>query len=410
MNYQKIEANRQKMGKQTTLSNIIGLSNGRRSQSCIPKRPVACNFKTKSLQTKPPRNQDKDFRKDRDLRTKDRDFRTIFSNKSPPNTQSDKTVSVFDVSMVDVSSPQRNIPTPHVSEADQSNPNSSRNTAPIVDSNSQTSTNTDTEPNDNPRSALLEAHDISIIGNALQTTVNDDSWINDGDGSFYQTALSTQSLTKNHLACDTSSESESEEIVIFENTLDRRFDPDNIQEFSESDGEADDEEDVTNCEDQEYQVDRNIEDTSMREACMNQTIDDETEPNSSTSTVCLDEQQVGAVDSSSNIVYGDVEDISMREGDTNQNTITNGTEPYSPTSTVFSINKSDSEEVEGKIEQSAADKRKPELNDFEIVFETQIKSKKITISQIEAIKRIKMDNSAAYDAIMRFLELENAGK
>ena len=414
------------MGKQTTLSNVIGLSNGRRSQSCIPKRPVACNFKTKSLYTKPPRNQDRDCRtKDRDLRTKDRDFRTILSNKSPPNTQSNEMVSVLDVSMVDVSSPQRNIPTPHASQADQSIPKSPKNTDPIVDFNSQTSANPATETNDKSRSALLEAHDISIIGKALQATVNDDSWAtsDDGDGTFYQTAISTKSLAENHLESDTSSESESDEMVIFENTLDRRFDPDNIQEFSESDGEADDEEqDDATCENQEYQVDLSsntvsgdIEDASMREVGVNQAIDDETEQFSPTSTVCLDEeiyseQRDGEVDPSSNIVCEDVDDTSMREGDTNQNTISNGTEPYSPTTTVFSINKSSDSDEASKMEQSAADKPKPELNDFEIIFKTQIESQKITMSQIEAIKRIKIDKSAAYDAIIRFLELVNAGK
>ena len=415
------------MGKQTTLSNVIGLSNGRRSQSCIPKRPVACTFKTKSLHTKPLRNQDRDYRtKDRDLRTKDRDFRTIFSNKSPPNTQSDEMVSVLDVSMVDVSSPQRNISTPHASQADQSNPKSPKKTDSIVDSNSQTSTNSDTKTNDNHRPALLEAHDISIIGKALQATVNDDSWAtsDDGDdGTFYQTAISTKSLAENHLESDTSSESESDEMVIFENTLDRRFDPDNIQEFSESDGEVDDEEqDDATGENQEYQVNLSsntvsgdIEDASMREVGVNQAIDDETEQFSPTSTVCLDEeiyseQRDGEVDPSTNIVCEEVEDTSMREGDTNQNTISNGTEPYSPTSTVFSINKSSDSDEANRIEQSAADKPKSELNDFEIIFKTQIESQKIKISQIEAINRIKINKSAAYDAIIRFLELDNAGK
>jgi len=50
------------MGKTSTCSNKNGKFNNRRPQNCIPKRPVACNFKTKSLQHKPPATKDRDYR------------------------------------------------------------------------------------------------------------------------------------------------------------------------------------------------------------------------------------------------------------------------------------------------------------------------------------------------------------
>ena len=50
------------MGKTTTSSNKNGKLINRRPQNFIPKRPVACNFKTKTLHHKPSGTKDRDYR------------------------------------------------------------------------------------------------------------------------------------------------------------------------------------------------------------------------------------------------------------------------------------------------------------------------------------------------------------
>ena len=356
-----------KMGKTSTCSNKNGKFNNRRPQNCIPKRPVACNFKTKSLQHKPPA-------------TKDRDYRTspckLLGNSE--NIQQDRMVSILDVSMNDVSSPQRNtiITNPNPSEHQVINEpgTSDRNSTSGRNSNgdSQPSSELESKASDDRQAALLEAQDISIIGNALQETVNDESWTTSEEDNtrLYQTAMTIQSLKENcsQQESSESSDDESGELVIFENTLDRRFDADHIQEFSDS-------------EDQE-----NVESKSDVE------------------TVCLDENN--RIDELSETP------AKSRDNGAVENKTGYGTEPYSPTSTVFSRSSPESnlqcDEPKNRlvpleIQESGA--KQPELSDFEIVFKKQIEAKKITAAQIEAIKRIKIDPSAAYDAIIRFLEL-----
>ena len=179
------------MGKTSTCSNKNGKFNNRRPQNCIPKRPVACNFKTKSLQHKPPA-------------TKDRDYRTspwkLFGNSE--NIQQDRMVSILDVSMVDVSSPQRN-PNPSQHQVMNKpgtcdrNPTSGRNS----NGDSQPSSELESKASDDRQAALLEAQDISIIGNALQETVNDESWTTseEENTSLYQTAMTIKSLSENQV-------------------------------------------------------------------------------------------------------------------------------------------------------------------------------------------------------------------
>ena len=351
------------MGKKTTLTNIIGQSNSRRSQSCMPKRPVVDNFRTKSLEAKPCRSQDKDF-------------------------TANRMVSILDVSMVDVSSPQRNtyIPSRSASQADQNKqssvPSCSSNPASSSKSDSQTSTDSGTKTIENHRSNLLAVQDCSIIGNALQETVNDDSCLlssdsEDEDGSFYQTASSIQSLPKNSTGIErVSSESsdssgaESSELVIVENTLDRRLSHENMEQLSGND------------------VDNDVSNN-----------DGEEQPIRSSKTLEI----------SWSDIIGDAREALTREIKANQNYTGNGyeTESYSQASTVVAINKSSHCEQALQVVQPAADEPKTESNDFEIIFKNQIESKKITIAQIKAIKRIKVDASAAYDAILRFLELDD---
>ena len=355
------------MGKTSTCSNKNGKFNNRRPQNCIPKRPVACNFKTKSLQHKPPA-------------TKDRDYRTspwkLFGNSE--NIQQDRMVSILDVSMVDVSSPQRNtiITNPNPSEhhvinepgTSDRNPTGGRNS----NGDSQPSSELESKASDDRQAALLEAQDISIIGNALQETVNDESWTTseEENTSLYQTAMTIKSLSENCIQQESSesSEDESGELVIFENTLDRRFDADHIQEFSDSE----DQEDV--------------------------------ESKSDVETVCLDENnQTNELPETP---------TKSRKTEAVENKTGYGTEPYSPTSTVFSTSSPESnlqcDEQKNRLvplEVQEPGAKQPGLSDFEIVFKKQIEAKKITAAQIEAIKRIKIDPSAAYDAIIRFLEL-----
>ena len=349
------------MGKKTTLTNIIGQSNSRRSQSCMPKRPVVDNFRTKSLEAKPCRSQDKDF-------------------------TANRMVSILDVSMVDVSIPQRNtwIPSRSASQADQNKqssvPSSSSNPASSSKSDSQTSTDSGTKTIENHRSNLLAVQDCSIIGNALQETVNDDSWLlssdsEDEDGSFYQTAFSIQTLPKNRTGIErVSSESsessgaESSELVIVENTLDRRLSHESMEQLSDVDNDASNN-------------------------------DRGEQPNRSSNTLEM----------SWSDIIGDAREALTREIKANQNYTGNGyeTESYSQASTVVAINKSAHCEQALQVLQPAADEPKIESNDFEIIFKNQIESKKITIAQIEAIKRIKVDAAAAYDAILRFLELDH---
>ena len=349
------------MGKKTTLTNIIGQSNSRRSQSCMPKRPVVDNFRTKSLEAKPCRSQDKDF-------------------------TANRMVSILDVSMVDVSSPQRNtcIPSRSASQAHQNKqssvPSSSSNPASSSKSDSQTSTDSGTKTIENHRSNLLAVQDCSIIGNALQETVNDDSWLlssdsEDEDGSFYQTAFSIQTLPKNRTGIErVSSESsessgaESSELVIVENTLDRRLSHESMEQLSDVDNDASNN-------------------------------DRGEQPNRSSNTLEM----------SWSDIIGDAREALTREIKANQNYTGNGyeTESYSQASTVVAINQFSHHDQARTQKQPAACQPKSDLNDFEIIFKNQIESKKITIAQIGAIKRIKVDAAAAYDAILRFLELDD---
>ena len=352
------------MGKTSTSSNKNGKFNNRRHQNCIPKRPVACNFKTKTLHHKPPG-------------TKDRDYRTspwkLFGTLKSENIQQERIVSILDVSMVDVSSPQRKatITAPSASQHYVIyEPSINGNGTSTGDSNSQRSSVSDSKEDN--QAALLEAQDISIIGNALQKTVNDESWTtsDEENTSLYQTAISIKSPTENRIQQESSesSDDESGELVIFENTLDRRFNADNIQEFSDD-------------EDQE-----------------------DAQSKSEAETVCLDENnqadELPGTPSKS------------RETDLEANKTGYGTEPYSPTSTVFSTSNSGSnshcDEPRNRLQPLEIQEpitKKPELSDLEIIFKNQIDAKKITTAQIEAIMRIKIDSSAAYDAIIRFLEL-----
>ena len=354
------------MGKTSTSSNKNGKLINRRPQNCVPKRPVACNFKTKTLHHKPPA-------------TKDRDYRTspwkLFGTLNSENIQPERMVSILDVSMVDVSSPQRKatITAPSASQHYAIyEPSTSGNRTSTDDSNSQRSSVSDSKSSEDNQAALLEAQDISIIGNALQKTVNDESWttFDEENTSLYQTAISIQSPTENRIQQESSesSDDESGELVIFENTLDRRFNADNIQEFSDD-------------EDQE-----------------------DAQSKSEPETVCLDENnQADELP---------VTPIKSRETKTEANKTGYGTEPYSPTSTVFSTSNSGSnshcDEPRNRLQPLEIQEpvtKKPELSDLEIIFKNQIDAKKITTAQIEAIKRIKIDSSAAYDAIIRFLEL-----
>ena len=353
------------MGKTSTSSNKNGKLNNRRPQNCIPKRPVACNFKTKTLHHKPPA-------------TKDRDYRTspwkLFGTLNSENIQPERMVSILDVSMVDVSSPQRTatITAPTASQHYVIyEPCTSGNRTSTGDSNSQQSSNLDNKASEDNQAALLEAQDISIIGNALQKTINDESWTTsvEENTSLYQTAISIPSPTENRVQQESSesSDDESGELAIFENTLDRRFNADNIQEFSDD-------------EDQE-----------------------DAQSKSEPETVCLDENnQADELP---------VTPIKSRETKTEANKTGYGTEPYSPTSTVFSTSNSGSnshcDEPRNRLQPLEIQEitKKPELTDLEIIFKNQIDAKKITTAQIEAIKRIKIDSSAAYDAIIRFLEL-----
>ena len=351
------------MGKKTTLTNIIGQSNGCRAQSCMPKRPVSDNFRTKSLEAKPSRSQDNDF--------------TV-----------NRMVSILDVSMVDVSSPQRNtcIPTRSASQAHQNKqssvPSRSSNPASSSKSDSQTSTDSGTKTNENHRSNLLAVQDCSIIGNALQETINDDSWLlssdsDDEDGSFYQTAFSIQTVPKNRTSIErVSSESsessgaESSELVIVENTLDRRLSHETMEQLSGND------------------VDNDVSNNDRKE-----------QPDTWSNTLEM----------SGSDIIGDAGETLTREDKANQNNTGNGyeTESYSQASTVVAINKSSHCEQTLQIDQAAVNQPGSKLDDFEIIFNKQIEFKKITIAQIEAIKRIKVDTAAAFDAILRFLELSD---
>ena len=357
------------MGKTSTCSNKNGKFNNRRPQNCIPKRPVACNFKTKTLHHKPPTT------KDRDYRTSPWKLFGDLENKKSENTRQERMVSILDVSMVDVSSPQRSttITAPSVAQHYVIyEPGTGGKRIPTHDSTNQPSNELGSKADNDVQAALLEAQDISIIGNALQETVNDESWATseEQDTSLYQTAVSIQSATgiENCIEQDSSSEEESGELVIFENTLDRRFNADNIQEFSDN--------------------------------------EDDPESKSDVETVCLDEKN--EVD--------EVPETPTKSGEakTGKNNSGYGTEPYSPTSTVFSPStyesNSDCGEAKSRIqplEAQEATVAKAELSDFEIIFKKQIEAKIITTAQIEAIKRVKNDLSATYDAIIRFLELCN---